>query len=307
MVLSDYMKTLQGFLRDRKQQNMNPQDLVLYLNRSRREIALRTQSIRVLTPISGSILTIQVIAGGSGYTAPVVTIGTPDFPNGAKPFPAGRQAVATAQFIGGVISNVSIVDGGSGYFQPTAKITDPHGTGAVLVASVNPINVTAFQQEIYNFSDVPLQGFPGVDGIFAVKSVSMIYANYRYSLPCYDFSTYQAHIRQYPTQYSYIPTVFGQFGQGKNGSLYMYPIPSTTYQMEWDCFCSPADLTTDSDYEAIPQPWQDAVPYFAAHLSYLELQNFNAAKFYLDLYDNMVHRYSSYARPGRTINPYGRY
>jgi len=39
----------------------------------------------------------------------------------------------------------------------------------------------------------------------------------------------------------------------------------------------------------------------------LELQNYNAGKFYLDLFDKMLQRYSDYARVGRVTNPYGRY
>jgi hypothetical protein len=66
-------------------------------------------------------------------------------------------------------------------------------------------------------------------------------------------------------------------------------------------------LIDDQQPEAIPAPWSETDPYFAAHMCYLELQNLNAAKFYLDLYDQMVHRYSAYARPGRMTNPYGRY
>ena len=59
--------------------------------------------------------------------------------------------------------------------------------------------------------------------------------------------------------------------------------------------------------DVIPQPWADVVPYFAAHLAYLELQNLNAARFYLDLFDKMTQRKSDYARPGRITNPYGRW
>ena len=306
-MLYTYLQATQGFLRDRNEKLMNVEDLRVYINRARREVAERTQSVRVLTPVAGAVTQIQVLDPGSGYTAPIVSITPPDAPNGALPYPGGLQAQATASIIGGQISNVSVPQGGDGYFQPQATIIDPTGTGAVLVAFTSPINVTQFQQEIYSFAKVPLQTFPGVDAIFKVQSVSIIYANYRYSLPCYPFSVYQAMIRQYPRQYLYVPTLFGQLGRGTGGSLYMYPIPSQPYQMEWDSFCLPSDLIDDSSYEAIPQPWQDAVPYFAAHLSFLELQNLNAAKFYLDLYDNMVHRYSNYAAPTRMVNPYGRY
>jgi hypothetical protein len=306
-MLDEYRRQVQRFIRDSQQKYVDVGDIDSYINRARREVAMRSQSIRILTPIAGSILNIQVTAGGSGYAAPVVTISTPDAPNGALPNPAGLQATATAQFIGGTITGISVNEGGDGYFQPVVTITDPTGTGATAAAYTNPINVTTFQQEIYNFKDVNLSAFPGVGAIFAVKSVSIIYANYRYSLPCYSFSTYQSAIRQYPRQYIYVPTVMGQYGQGTSGSLYMYPIPSSPYQMEWDCFCLPHDLTDDGDFEALPAPWTETVPFYAAHMCYLEMQNLNAGKFYLDLYDQMVHRYSSYARPWRTVNPYGRY
>ena len=88
----------------------------------------------------------------------------------------------------------------------------------------------------------------------------------------------------------------------------MYPLPSQTYQFECDCFCLPTDMTLDNGVpEAIPQPWTDAIPYFAAHLAMLELQNYNAAKLYEQLFDKMTLGYSAQARPGRVVNPYGRY
>lgn len=307
MALSEYMKTLQGFIRDRGQREMNPEDLRRYINRARREIAERAQCVRILTPISGPITQIQVTAAGTGYTAPTVTISTPDQPSGALPNPSGIQATATAQQIGGKISNISMTNGGDGYFQPVVTINDPTGTGATAVAITSPLNSTAFQQEVYTFSNVPLSQFPGIRNILAVKSVSIIYANYRYSLPCYSFSTYQAMIRQYPRQYIYVPTMCAQFGQGSSGSLYLYPIPSQAYNMEWDCICIPSDLSNDNDYEAIPDPWTDAVPMGAAVYVYEELQNWNVAKYYQNKYDDYVHRYSSYARPGRATSLYGRY
>jgi hypothetical protein len=306
-VLSDYLKTVQGFIRDRGERYMALDDLIGYVNRARREVAERTQCLRVLTSISGSVFTIEVDTPGSGYTSPTVTISDPDFPNHAAPYPSGLQATATAVVVGGQIASINVSEGGAGYFQPRVTITDPTGTGATATATVSPISVTVGNQEVYPFSAAPLLEFAGVDSIMVVHSVSFIYANYRYSLPCYPFSVYQAMVRQYPNQYLYVPTVCAQFGQGTSGSIYMYPIPSTVYQMEWDCFCLPSDLVDDGSYEAIPQPWQDAVPYFATHLAYLELQNLNSAKFYLELYDNMVRRYSAYARPGRITNPYGRW
>jgi len=305
--LFEYQQEIQTLIHDANQQIVDPGDLTRYVNRARREVAMRAQCLRVLTPISGAVVSITITNPGSGYTSPALTISPPDFPSGLLPFPNGDQATGTATQIGGQIMAANIDYGGAGYFEPVVTITDPHGTGATATASVSGFNQLNEGQEAYPFNLVDLSTFPGVGEIYMIKSVSLIYANYRYSLPCYDFSTYQARIRQYPFQYQYVPTICAQYGQGTNGSFYMYPIPSQTYQMEWDCFCLPQDLLSDQDIEALPRPWTEAVQYWGAYLAYLEMQNFNYARGMKAEFDEMMTRYSSYARPGRVTNPYGRY
>jgi hypothetical protein len=304
----DYIKQTQRFLREQAQQFLNPADLLVYVNRARREVAGRTQCIRRLTPISGQVVQAQVLTPGTGYTNPVAVITPPDFPSGVLPSPNGRQATAGVELQGTAVTGFNINDGGDGYFMPQASITDPTGTGATVALTLSPINTLNIGQEVYPFSNIFLGNWPGVDTVHAIKSASVIYSNYRYSLPMYDFSTYQAQIRQYPLLYQYVPTFCSQYGQGAGGSFYAYPLPSQTYQWEFDCFCLPSDMTLDNSIpEPIPLPWTDAVPYFAAHLAYLELQNWNAAKMYGELFDKMTLGYSSYARPSRRTNPNGRY
>ncbi len=305
--LSDYVKQTESFLRDRSNRLLNLDDITVYVNRARRDIALRTQCIRRVPPISGPITEIQVTDVGSGYTVPTVTITPPDFPTGQLPYPPGSQATAEAQQLVGGISNVSVTFGGDGYFQPAVTINDPTGVGAKAVAVTVPLMVTSLNQEIYNFVDFPLSQFPGVAAPFAILDVAMIFNGYRFAMRRYPFSAYQAYIRNYPRQYLYVPTIYSQFGQGAAGSLYMYPLPSQVYQFEADCLCLPMDLQDDGDYEALPDPWQDAVPYFAAQMCYLELQNFNSARAMIELYNERVRRYSDGARPRYMVGPYGRY
>lgn len=310
--LFDYMKSVQRLIRDTGQKLVDPGDLVEYINRARREVAMRAQCMRVLTPISASVVSIDVIAGGADYTNPIVEISAPDFPSNTLPFPNGAQATAIATQIGGIIQSVNITFGGAGYFQPVATIIDATGSGAVLAASLtvpnnnNPVNQALQGQEVYPFSQVDLSPFPGFGAVYMILSVSIIYANYRYSLPMYAFSVYQALVRQYPFQYEWVPTIGSQYGQGTSGSFYLYPLPSQPYQMEWDCFCLPQDLQTDQDFEALPAPWTDAVPFLAAYYAYNELQNWNVARYYQEEFDKWMSRYGAYARPGRVINPYGR-
>lgn len=307
-MLNTYLKDTQRFLREQKQEFVNPDDLIAYINRARREIAMRSQCVRVLTPSSGAITAWSVSNGGSGYSnSPTVTVSPPDFPSGAGANPAGAQATAAAIVQNGVITAIDSTYGGSGYFKPTLTITDATGTGATATPTITWINQFNQGQEVYNFADIDLSMNPGCAEVLAVRSVSVIYSNYRYSLPQYSFSVYQSMIRQYPYQYQYIPTFCSQFGQGASGSLYCYPLPSQTYQQEWDCTCIPSDLIDEQSVEAIPMPWQDAVPWYAAHLGMLELGNYNGAQYFLQLYEKFAQNYSNYARVGRVVNPYGRY
>lgn len=305
-----YLKQCQRLLREQKQDFENPEDLLSYINIARREVAGRTQSVRRLTPISGQVVSAVVLTPGSGYVSPVAAITPPDFPGGLLPNPNGLQATAGVTMNGGVVTDVVVENGGDGYFSPEVTISDANGpgVGATAALTVSPINTLNIGQEVYPFSGIYLGNWPGVDSVHAIKSASVIYANYRYMLPMYSFSTYQSQIRQYPFQYQYVPTFCSQFGQGAGGSFYAYPLPSQTYQWEFDCFCLPSDMQLDNSIpEVIPQPWTDAVQYMAVSMCFMELQNLNAAKFYEDQFDKRTLGYSGQARPGRAVNPYGRY
>lgn len=306
-MLFDYMKSVQRFIHDSNQKLVDPQDIIVYINNARREVAMRAQCVRRLTPISAQIVSATILNGGTGYTNPTVGISSPDSPGGQLLNPNGAQAVGTATQLGGAIDNVYITYGGDGYFQPQIVIHDPNGVGAVIQANVGPILTANYAQEVYNFSDVDLSVFPGVKSIYTALSFSLLYANGRYTALVYSFSQYQAMIRQYgPGMYYYVPCFAVQYGRGAGGSIYLYPPPSQSLQMEWDCLCLPSDLSRDEDYEAIPEPWTDAVPYWAAHLAFLELQNANSARMYKDLFDERMHRFGGYALPGRATSQYGR-
>lgn len=305
--LNTYVQGVEQFMRDQRQDTINPADIVDYINRARREIAMRSQSIRRLTPISAPVVSGSVVAAGSGYTTtPTITIIAPDFPGGAGAHPGGSQATATAHVNAGTIVSASITYGGDGYFQPTASITDSTGTGASISLQVGPINVLNQNQEVYNFSDIDVSMFPGVDSVYLVHGVSVLYANYRYTLDSCSFSEYQAHVRKFPFQYKWTPTIFSQYGQGGDGSLFCFPIPSQTFQSEFDCFCIPSDLETNQDYEALPEPWCGAVAYYATHLAFAELQNYNASNYYDQKYQEKMGNYSQYTRWGRAVVRYGR-
>jgi len=302
MALNEYLKSTQRFLREANQELINPGDLIAYINRARREIAMRAQAIRILTPISGSVVEVNLTNGGTGYSdTPTVAISAPDFPSGTAPSPQGAQATALAIVNNGVIQAIDVVFGGSGYFQPTVTITDDTGTGATATATITPISQQAQGQEVYPFSRVDLSAYPGVESVYWVRKCSIIFSNSRYTVRMYSFSTYNAQIRTY----QFTSFFASQYGRGTGGSFYLYPIPSQTYQMEWDCQCLPSDLVDDSSPEAIPMPFTEAVPWYAAHLGMIELQNYNAANFFLQMFESRMRVYQQASQPGGSVDAYG--
>lgn len=307
--LFSYLQQVQLLIHDTKQEKSNPEDIIGYINQARREVAERAQCIRRLTPISGSVVSATVVNPGTGYTAPTVSITAPDFPSGVAPYPNGAQATGNASLLGGTIAAVDIAFGGSGYFSPVASIVDPTGTGASISLTLSPMNLLYQSQERYDFASLPVESWwPGIAYVYAIRTnPAIIYSNYRYCIPCYAWSEYESRIRQYTSQYQFVPTFCSQFGQGSDGSLFVYPLPSQTYQWELDCLCSPSDLIDNQSYDALPHPWAQSVNYYAAHLQYLNWQNLNAAEYFLKLYENSVVRRSQAARPSRIVNNYGRY
>lgn len=308
-MLFNYAEDVQRFLRDSRQQDIDLADIYKHVNTARREVAMRAQCIRRLTPISGQVVTASVTSAGHGYTNPSVTISGPDFPSGQGNFPNGSQATALPILQGGSISSVDIQYGGDGYFQPSATITDVGGvgTGAAATLTTSPINTLTQGKEKYDFADIDVSMFPGVAQVYWINSVAIIYANWRYSPEYCSFSKYQALVRTFtPNTYQFYPSYYTQYGRGTDGSFFFYPVPALTIQAEYDCLCLPSDLLTDDSEETIPNPWRDAVKYMAAHFCYLDLQNFNKAREYLGLFDQYMTRYGAYAQPGQRQNQYGR-
>ena len=80
----------------------------------------------------GPVATVTPMSPGSGYTNPVVTIDDAYLPAGAF-----TAASVTANLGDGTIASVTVNNPGSGYTAPVVTITDPTGTGAQVVASVD--------------------------------------------------------------------------------------------------------------------------------------------------------------------------
>ena len=84
-------------------------------------------------PAGLPVASITLNSGGTGYTAPVVTIAAPSCTAG----PSCYRATATATVAGGVITSINLTNVGSGYTViPSVAITDSTGNGANATAAI---------------------------------------------------------------------------------------------------------------------------------------------------------------------------
>jgi hypothetical protein len=107
------------------------------------------------------------------------------------------------------------------------------------------------------------------------------------------FNWYYLNLNTIPTGR---PTEWAQFGQGDQGTLFFYPTPDLAYTLQCDAVCLPVPLTSDFSIEAIPFPWTDCVPYFAAYLALLSAQT---GQRQADA-NRMMERYEEFKKRART-------
>lgn len=138
-------------------------------------------------------------------------------------------------------------------------------------------------QRNYDFSaiNVGVAATTGRQGVLKVNSI--LYSTGAGYLPIYAKSWpwfSQFHLAN-PAPGQAAPEIWSQYGQGgagtgtgsaASGSIYFDPPPDFGYTLLLDCVCYPIALVDDSTIEAIPFPWTDAVPFFAAYFALLSSQ-----------------------------------
>jgi hypothetical protein len=136
----------------------------------------------------------------------------------------------------------------------------------------------------------------GVKGIIDVIGVSVSWGGIRPTMNWMPWDDLQAYARSYNVGVTSYPFVWSAQGYGERGQVWLFPIPTVgpSYtqsgqgEMEWQVSCVPEPLYTDDDPEAIPEPFQQYVQYYAAYLAMLAGQRYGAAQIHLNyLNDNL--------------------
>lgn len=121
---------------DAKGPNNEPNYYVNVINRTSPYVyALRPLSTGLTDPTDGTIDSITVGNGGTGFTTATVTISAPPV--------GGVQATATATVTTGAVTAITVTNPGSGYTAPPT-VTITGGTGATATAVMNTLTGSAW-------------------------------------------------------------------------------------------------------------------------------------------------------------------
>lgn len=158
----------------------------------------------------------------------------------------------------------------------TAFINTARGVLAGESESIRVMGTLALTvgQRAYPFTSIVLPNATtlGLAGVFNVRYVWYVVGSGQKSLRPRPWPWYAQYALNNPVPVPGAPVIWAQFAQGEAGSLYVDPIPDTIYSLPLDTVCVPIPLVDDTTPEAIPYPWTDAVPFFAAYLALLSSQ-----------------------------------
>lgn len=178
---------------------------------------------------------------------------------------------------------------------------------------IGTISTVAAQQS-YNFSgiNVGVSATNGVQGVIHLRSLSYSVGTGQLWLAPRAWPWFSLYNLNNAAPQPGPPKEWSQFGQGAapsgiantsigGGSFYLSPIPDDVYQINCNSVCYPTPLALDTDPEAIPYLWTDAVPFFAAYFALMSAQTnarmADAAQMYKGHYEEFMDRARKLSNP----------
>jgi hypothetical protein len=125
-----------------------------------------------------------------------------------------------------------------------------------------------------------------------VLGVTVYWGNLRVKLNYLAWNNFDARLRSQQL-YTGIPAAWSRYG----GNVYIGPVPNQAYVSDWDTALTPNLLTSPSDPEQIPIPFQNPVPFYAAYYAKMYEQSFGESNMFLDQYkQQMINANATWAR-----------
>lgn len=135
-----------------------------------------------------------------------------------------------------------------------------------------------------------------------IMGISVIVNNERLKLQYYPYTTLDAFARGW-VNFQDWPTAWSRIGAGQ---ILIAPVPNQNYPCDWDISVIGPPLVLPTDVDTIPVPFQEPVQYYAAYKAKLKPQSQGEAKFFLDLYGDILKRCAVAWMTRVVQNPYQR-
>src|SRR5580658_2733565 len=230
MSLQFYIQDTTALLRDQALLFTSQPQLIRWINEARRTLAKRTGCVR------------RLITGQSAYGAAA----QPGF-------------IIPGAFQPGALPSAPPASG-----NPQITFSAAQASGMQTIIGVERYPYKGF------FNPVLQQTYAGVKSVIDCMEVSINWGgNFRPTLTWMPWDDLQAYCRSYANQTTAYPAVWSVFNDGEDGEVWIFPVPSMVGEIEADVICIPADIYADSDPDAIPEGFRDAVKYMAASLAFL--------------------------------------
>ena len=142
----------------------------------------------------------------------------------------------------------------------------------------------------------PDLGEQGVGGFNNVRMITYQIASGALRVNARPWEWFNNHVLAKAVPFVGAPRWWAQFGQGSTGSIFVNYL-DFTYTLNVDVVCFPADLVANTDPDAVPLYWSDAVPYYAAYLALLTVQDQKGADGMFQQYQMFVQRARTFATP----------
>ena len=153
-------------------------------------------------------------------------------------------------------------------------------------------------QRVYPFSAVT--GLPsGVADIYHIRQAWLQIPGTTGQVKMYsrEFEWFGQYALNDPVPPQGFPTMWSQFGQGEDGSIFVDPIPGIAFTMQVDALGVPVTLVDDSTPEAIPDIWTLAVPFYAAWWGFQSAQRQSDADMVMKRFQEQMGLARSAANP----------
>lgn len=246
--LSDYQLDTQDILRDANAQFTTITQLNRYINRARREVAIRTACLQ-------AVITGQSAFGTSaqpGNMMPGAFIpGTLPGSNSGNSNEAGATATASNSFV-----------------------TIP-GLELYTYNYANP------------YLQAQYQGYDKVIYVFNISCDIGGYMPTMRWMPWDNLQAYARAYNLGVTSYPVAWAAKG-VGENGQAWLFPMPTNMGFATMLWECICTPKPLYSNADFEAIPSLYNNAVKYYAAYLAYMGQQRSGMAQIMRGLFEEQL-------------------